>query len=146
MTQNHVHDVGHYCTSTSNGIVGINAYVPNMLIEQNVVHDIGRWANGENGCSTSNNYWQNHDHGVYQGEGDNLIIRNNVFYNFTRGWAIQRYDGAGTVVRNLQIVNNTFAGANPNKDGQIIREEVAAGAPELVFFAVFAGFWFVQAL
>jgi hypothetical protein len=129
VAQNHVHDVGHYCTSTSNGIVGINAYVPNMLIEQNVVHDIGRWANGENGCSTSNNYWQNHDHGVYQGEGDNLIIRNNVFYNFTRGWAIQRYDGAGTVVSNLQIVNNTFAGGNPNKDGQII---IATGVNGLV--------------
>jgi hypothetical protein len=120
VAQNHVHDVGHYCTSTSNGIVGINAYVSNLLIEQNVVHDIGRWADGENGCSTTNRYWQNHDHGVYHGEGDNVIIRNNLFYNFTRGWAIQRYDGARTVVSNLQIVNNTFAGANPNKDGQII--------------------------
>ncbi len=129
VARNHVHDVGHYCTSTAGGIVGINAYVPNMVIEQNVVHDIGRWANGQNGCSTSNDYWQNHDHGVYQGEGDNLTIRNNVFYNFTRGWAIQRYDGAGTVVRNLQIVNNTFVGANPNKDGQII---IATGVQGLV--------------
>jgi hypothetical protein len=120
VAQNHVHDVGHYCTSTSNGIVGINAYVPNMLIERNVVHDIGRFANGENGCSTSNNYWMNHDHGVYQGQGDNLIVRNNVFYNFTRGWAIQRYSGSGGSVSNLQIVNNTFVGGNPNKDGQII--------------------------
>ena len=145
VTQNHVHDVGHYCTSTSNGIVGINAYVPNMLIEQNVVHDIGRWANGQNGCTTTNDYWQNHDHGVYQGEGNNLTIRNNVFYNFTRGWAIQRYDGAGTVVRNLQIVNNTFAGANPNKDGQII---IATGVQGLVitnnifYQPTTAGVWF----
>src|ERR1041385_6005995 len=145
VARNHVHDVGHYCTSTSNGIVGINAYVPNLLIEQNVVHDIGRWADGENGCSTGNQYWQNHDHGIYHGQGDNVTIRNNVFYNFTRGWAIQRYDGAGTVVSNLQIVNNTFAGANPNKDGQII---IATGVRRLVIANnIFyqprtAGIWF----
>jgi hypothetical protein len=117
---NNVHDIGRYCTDTSGGLVGINAYVPNMIVEQNVVHDIGRWANGQNGCSTSTQYWQNHDHGVYQGAGDNLTIRNNLFYNFTAGWAIQAYDGSGGSVSNLQIVNNTFSGANPNKDGQII--------------------------
>jgi hypothetical protein len=120
VAQNHIHDIGRYCTDTSGGLVGVNAYVPNMVVEQNVIHDIGRWANGQNGCSTSNQYWQNHDHGVYQGSGDNLIIRNNLFYNFTAGWPIQAYDGSGGSVSNLQIVNNTFSGANPNKDGQII--------------------------
>jgi hypothetical protein len=137
--------VGHYCTSTSNGIVGINAYVPNLVIEQNVVHDIGRWANGENGCSTSNAYWQNHDHGVYHGEGDNVVIRNNVFYNFIRGWAIQRYDGSGTTVSNLQIVNNTFVGANPNKDGQVIIATPTLGlviSNNIFYQPRTAGVWF----
>ena len=145
VAQNHVHDVGHYCTSTSNGIVGINAYVPNLLIEQNVVHDIGRWADGENGCRTTNRYWQNHDHGVYHGLGDNVIIRDNVFYNFTRGWAIQRYDGARTPVSNLQIVNNTFAGGNPNKDGQIIIASPVVGlviANNIFYQPRTAGVWF----
>src|SRR5947207_15131668 len=59
----------------------------------------------------------NHEHGVYNGEGTNVIIRNNVFYNITRGWAIQRY---GSSVDQLYIVNNTFAFPNPNRDGQII--------------------------
>jgi hypothetical protein len=59
----------------------------------------------------------NHDHGVYNGQGTNVIIRNNVFYNITRGWAIQRY---GSSVDQLYIVNNTFAFPNPNRDGQII--------------------------
>ena len=117
---NDVHAIGRYCTSTSAGIVGINAYVPNMTIERNVVHDVGRYASGEHGCTPSNAYWQNHDHGVYQGEGDHLLVRNNVFYDLTHGWAIQRYDGSGTVVNGLTIVNNTFVGANPNKVGQII--------------------------
>jgi len=137
--------VGHYCTSTSNGIVGINAYAPNLIIEQNVVHDIGRWADGQNGCSTSNDYWQNHDHGIYHGQGDNVIIRNNVFYNFTRGWAIQRYNGGGNTVSNLQIVNNTFAGANPNKDGQIIIASPVANlviANNIFYQPRTAGVWF----
>jgi hypothetical protein len=145
IAQNHVHDVGHYCTSTSNGIVGINAYVPNLVIEQNVVHDVGRWAHGQNGCVTSNAYWQNHDHGVYHGQGDNVVIRNNVFYNFTRGWAIQRYDGDGVVARNLQIVNNTFVGANPNKDGQVIVATPVLGlvvSNNIFYQPRTAGVWF----
>jgi len=48
------------------------------------------------------------------------VIRNNVFYNFTHGWAIQRYNGAGSVTTGLTIVNNTFGFPNPWRDGQII--------------------------
>ena len=120
VARNHVHDVGHYCTSSAGGIAGINAYVSDLVIEQNLVHDIGRYAAGERGCSPTNTHWQNHDHGIYHGIGDNVVIRNNVFYHFTRGWAIHRYEGRRTLVRNLEIVNNTFAGANPERDGQVI--------------------------
>jgi hypothetical protein len=120
VAQNHIHDIGKVCSSSSGGIVGINAYVSNLVIEQNLVHDVGRYAAGENGCNPSNTYWQNHDHGIYNGEGDNVVIRNNVFYNLSRGWAIQRYNGSGIVTTGLAIVNNTFVGANPYRDGQII--------------------------
>jgi len=115
------------CSSSSGGIVGINAYVPNMLIEQNLIHDVGRYAAGENGCSPSNTYWQNHDHGIYHGQGDNLVIRNNVFYDLTHGWAIQRYNDGGLLTNALSIVNNTFVGANPNRDGQIIIATATTG-------------------
>ena len=127
VAQNHVHDVGRYCTSTTAGIAGINAYVSNLVIEQNLVHDIGRYADGERGCATTNTNWQNHDHGIYHGIGDNVVIRNNVFYNLTRGWAIHRYEGSRVGVRNLEIVNNTFAGANPEEDGQIIIASPVSG-------------------
>ena len=120
VAQNHIHAIGNVCSSSSGGIVGINAYVSNMVIERNLVHDVGRYADGENGCSPTNTYWQNHDHGIYHGQGDNVIIRNNVFYDLTHGWAIQRYNGGGTVASNLSIVNNTFVGANPYRDGQIV--------------------------
>src|SRR5437773_1192393 len=114
---NNIHDVGRYCESSGIGLSAIDAYSSNLLIDGNWVHDIGRFAAGENGCQPGNDYWMNHDHGVYNGEGTNVIIRNNVFYNITRGWAIQRY---GSSVDQLYIVNNTFAFPNPNRDGQII--------------------------
>ena len=114
---NNVHDVGRYCESSGIGLSGIDAYSNNLIIEGNWVHDIGRFAAGENGCQPGNDYWMNHDHGVYNGQGTNIIIRNNVFYNITRGWGIQRY---GSTVDQLYIVNNTFAFPNPNRDGQII--------------------------
>jgi uncharacterized protein YjdB len=114
---NNIHDVGRYCESSGIGLSAIDAYSDNLIIEGNWVHDIGRFAAGENGCQPGNDYWMNHDHGVYNGQGTNVIIRNNVFYNITRGWGIQRY---GSTVDQLYIVNNTFAFPNPNRDGQII--------------------------
>jgi uncharacterized protein YjdB len=114
---NNIHDVGRYCESSGIGLSAIDAYSNNLVIEGNWVHDIGRFAAGENGCQPGNDYWMNHDHGVYNGQGTNIIIRNNVFYNITRGWGIQRY---GSTVDQLYIVNNTFAFPNPNRDGQII--------------------------
>ena len=123
---NNIHDVGRYCESSGIGLSAIDAYSDNLIIEGNWVHDIGRFAAGENGCQPGNDYWMNHDHGVYNGQGTNVIIRNNVFYNITRGWGIQRY---GSSVDQLYIVNNTFAFPNPNRDGQII---LAASTTNLV--------------
>ncbi|HTD70979.1 MAG TPA: Ig-like domain-containing protein [Gemmatimonadales bacterium] len=123
---NNIHDVGRYCESSGIGLSAIDAYSDNLIIEGNWVHDIGRFAAGENGCQPGNDYWMNHDHGVYNGQGTNVIIRNNVFYNITRGWGIQRY---GSTVDQLYIVNNTFAFPNPNRDGQII---LAASTTNLV--------------
>ena len=147
---NHVHDVGHVCTDDVGGRVGIDAYARNVTIERNVVHDVGRFGPGEQGCSPSTGNWQNHDHGIYEGsehagQSDNLVVRNNIFYHFTHGWAIQRYDGSGTSVNGLTIVNNTFVGANPWRDGQII---IATGASNVVisnnifYQPTTAGIWF----
>jgi uncharacterized protein YjdB len=129
VVQNHIHDVGHICTGDVGGIVGVDAYSDNLTIERNVIHDVGRLGPGEQGCVEPNANWQNHDHGVYHGIGNNVVIRNNVFYNFTHGWAIQRYNGNGAVTTGLTIVNNTFAFPNPWRDGQII---IATGVTNLV--------------
>jgi len=142
---NHVHDIGHICTGSTGGIVAIDAYAPNLVIEGNLIHDIGRLGPGENGCTPPNDYWQNHDHGIYNGIGTNVVIRNNVFYNLKHGWAIQRYDGGGTVVDGLYIENNTFAGANPNRDAQIIIATTTTNlviANNIFYQPATAGVWF----
>src|SRR2546425_499690 len=128
---NHVHDVGHICTGTTGGIVGIDAYASGLVIASNLVHDIGRLGPGEGNppCSEPTANWQNHDHGIYNGIGPSVVIVNNVFYNLTHGWAIKRSDGQDAVVHGLFIMNNTFVGANPNRDGQVI---VATGTTNLV--------------
>src|SRR3989449_3770307 len=130
---------------STGGIVAIDAYAPNLVIEGNLIHDIGRLGPGENGCTPPNDYWQNHDHGIYNGIGTNVVIRNNVFYNLKHGWAIQRYDNAGTVVDGLYIENNTFAGANPNRDAQIIIATTTTNlviANNIFYQPATAGVWF----
>ncbi len=145
LSQNHLHDVGHICTGTTGGIVGVSAYSDNLTIERNVIHDIGRLGPGEQGCVEPNANWQNHDHGIYNGVGNNVVVRNNVFYNFTRGWAIQRYNGAGSVTTGLTIVNNTFGFPNPNRDAQIIIATPTNNvvvANNLFYQPTTAGVWF----
>jgi uncharacterized protein YjdB len=142
---NLVHDIGRICTGDTGGRVGINAYTSNLVIERNVIHDVGRLGPGEQGCTPPDATWQNHDHGVYHGVGDNVLIRNNLFYQLVHGWAIHRYNGGGGSVDGLTIVNNTFAFPNPNRVGQIV---IAGGTTNLVIANnVFyqpptAGIWF----
>ena len=145
VTQNHLHDVGHICTGTTGGIVGVSAYSDNLIIERNVIHDIGRLGPGEQGCVEPNPNWQNHDHGIYNGVGNNVVIRSNVFYNLTHGWAIQRYNGAGSVTTGLTIVNNTFGFPNPWRDAQIIIATTTNNiviANNVFYQPTTAGVWF----
>jgi len=114
---NNAHDIGRYCTDTANGRVGLFVHSGPMLIEQNVIHDIGRYSPGENGCALLRPYYQNQDHGIYIDRGNNITIRNNIFYNNRHGWSVHVYPNP---VANLLILNNTFAFANPWRTGQIL--------------------------
>src|SRR6184192_3196882 len=117
---NNIHDVGRYCTTTTNGRVGIFVSNDNVTIAGNQIHDIGRYAPGENGCSNPM-YYQANDHGIYVDaaftSANNLTIKNNVFYRNERGWSIHVYPGS---LSNLRILNNTFICANPNAVGHIV--------------------------
>jgi hypothetical protein len=126
LVANKIHDVGRLCTDTTNGQVGMFIEQPRVTIERNLIYDIGRFAPGENGCSPSGISYQNHDHGIYldgtaESSGisgaNNAVVKNNIFYNLKRGWAIQIYPGSLT---GILIANNTFAFENPYQVGHII--------------------------
>ena len=122
IAHNHVHHIGRNCTNTSNGRTGasLGAGTRRVTLDGNVWHDIGRYAPGEQGCAPRNKNYQNHDHGIYVADADDVIISNNLFYNFKRGWAVHRYSSRGRASSGLLIANNTFVGANPYRPGQII--------------------------
>jgi hypothetical protein len=118
---NHIHHVGRVCAdpANTNGQVGIyvqSGKTGSVLVENNRVHDIGRFAVGENGCGNSTTSL---DHGMYLngstgggGGAGNVTVRNNLFYDTHHGWGIQWYPGT---LDNVQVLNNTFAFCNESK-------------------------------
>ncbi len=122
ISRNHVHHVGRNCTDTSNGRTGasVGAGAYGITFDGNLWHHIGRFAPGEQGCSPRTRYYQNHDHGIYVADANQVVIKNNVFYGFERGWPVHRYSSAEATSRGLAIINNTFAGRNPYREGHII--------------------------
>ena len=114
---NKIYGVGNtLCTGTSNGYTGLYLTSGPVLVDRNWIYSIGREASG-GGCSPGNNNYQNHDHGIYIDGGTGYTIQNNLFFNNERGWSIQLYSNQ---INELYIINNTFADANPWKEGHII--------------------------
>ncbi len=122
ISRNHVHHVGRTCTDTRNGRTGasVGAGAFRIVFDGNIWHHIGRFAPGEQGCSPRTRYYQNHDHGIYVADANQIVIKNNVFYAFGRGWAIHRFSSTKATSRGLSILNNTFAGQNSYREGHII--------------------------
>jgi hypothetical protein len=106
---NHIHNIGRVCTDTSNGQNGVFIEADDVLAEANLIHDVGRLGPGAQGCRPSNDYWKNHDHGVYHDGGDRVTIRNNIIYNIKQGWAIQVWPKSRA---HMNILNNTVAFGN----------------------------------
>ena len=106
LRRNWIHDEGRYCTTTTTGRDGAFVYYGHVIITQNLISDIGRYAVGENGCTSS--LIQN-DHGIYLdgelGNQGDVTISDNIFYRCERGYSIQVYPGTWT---NISILNNTF--------------------------------------
>jgi len=112
ITGNHIHDIGRLCTSTTYGLVGCYLeQVSDVVFSRNILHDIGRYANGENGCSNSNTNYKNHDHGLYLNGVTNVVANNNLFYNI-KGQSVHIYSYNNKSSSNVKIVNNTFAFGN----------------------------------
>jgi hypothetical protein len=111
---NRIHNISNFCNPTIRAQTAIFLQKSNVLVEGNVIHDVGRFDPGENGCTYDAGFskYKNSDTGLYvQSPGhSNHVIRNNVFYNHKNGWAIFFYQGGP---QNVKILNNTFAFGNP---------------------------------
>lgn len=103
-----IHDCGRICITHGFGQNAIFIGSTNVTLDRITVHDIGRLAPDE-GCATPGPY-QTNDHGVYYADGDNLLVKNSLFYNNKRGWSIQVYS---TPRSGMKILNSTFAFGNP---------------------------------
>lgn len=92
----------------------------NIVIDGNIIYDIGRLPNPTHEGSWSDNY--KHDHGLYL-QGYNIKVINNIIYDCGAGWAI-KVDGnnfADTGYSHV-IVNNTMLSINwfnPQRVGHI---------------------------
>lgn len=114
ITGNNIHHIGRLCSDTSYGFVGVYCdQSSDVIVEKNTIHDIGRFATGESGCTNAGNNFKNHDHGVYINGAKNITVRNNIFYNIKSGQSVHIYSGAGYTASNITIVNNTMAYGNP---------------------------------
>ena len=111
---NHIHDISRFCNPTIRAQTGVFIQKSNVLVEGNVIHDVGRHDPGENGCTYpgSFNKYKNSDTDIYlQAPGhSNITIRNNLLYNHRNGWGVYIYHGGP---ENVKILNNTFAFGNP---------------------------------
>ena len=114
-----IHHIGRRCTDNAYGQAGVfqGGGTSYHTYDSNVIHHIGRYANGEKGCQNETHYWQNHDHGLYLC-GSNTLVINNIFYENLAGWCIT--SGCWDSVTNDRIINNIFAFPNPNRKGYIL--------------------------
>jgi hypothetical protein len=134
---NHIHHIGNVCTlsTNTNGQVGIFVQQPNVSIEGNVIHDIGRFFPRENGCMYTPLFrgYESLDHGIYLNGGSHgangAVVSNNIIYNTRHGWAVQWYPGA---LANVHVVNNTFAFGNPAKHYTAIVLDASISASSIV--------------
>ena len=102
------------CSSSTSGYQGIFVEngVQGTIIENNLIHSVGRLRTGEDGCAAGQN---SNDHGIYVASVPvgPLTIRRNVFYDVYRGWPIHIYSPGESITNNLNIYHNTFARKNP---------------------------------
>jgi len=113
----HIQFCGRICTDAgaNDYSIGIGGtYFHNMnhvVVERCMFNDIGRLSPAE-GCSTATGTLD-FDHGLYIGNCDDWVIKNNIFYNCYRGFGIQLYDSGSGTDSNISIINNTFVDGNP---------------------------------
>jgi len=119
-----VHHIGRVCSDIeTEGYVGINLdECSDIIIEHNLIYDVGRLHPGEGSCSPAQPYWQNHDHGLYSLGTTRVRMNDNVVYNCWSGWCLHVFAYNGVPTTDLSVYNNTFGFPNSYRDGHILIE------------------------
>jgi len=117
--RNHIHDIGRLCTDDAYGIAGyyMRSDAHHITYDSNLIHAVGRYHTGEQGCVNATKNYQNHDHGMYLC-GDDVNIINNIFYDNKSGYDIDAAGSYGNLT-NWKIINNTFGPDARMRDGDI---------------------------
>lgn len=117
-----IHHIGRWCYLLENGQCAFYLLSSrNVTIERCSIHDIGRFAPAENGCSQPKIFYQTLDHGIYVDGSSHLSIQNNLFYNIRRGFALHIYSGSGLTSSDISFINNTCVNGNPYQNaGHVI--------------------------
>ena len=102
---NHIHDEGRYCTDTGIGRDGIYLSQNNVIIDSNLIHDIGRYGPGYRGCEPKTKNYEANDQGIYISGASNVTISNNAFYRVRHGYSIQLYPSD---VAHVSILHNSM--------------------------------------
>jgi hypothetical protein len=103
--------------------IGIGGYSNNILIDRNVIHTNGKLNPDTDPPGPPCDPWfqcYNQAHGIYIWHGNYVNITNNIFYNHKSGWAVHIWSDEKFWKEHFVIEGNTFADANPHRDGHII--------------------------
>jgi hypothetical protein len=125
--RNYIHDIGNACATTPYGIAGLYIQEPRVRVEANHIVNVGRL--GPSACPSyppGFTSWEIADHDIYidgntstnAGTAANqTVVVNNILEAAKHGWGVQVYQGS---LDGIHVLFNTFIGANPNYNGQVV--------------------------
>jgi Right handed beta helix region len=108
---NNIHNEGRYCTDTGIGRDGIYVSSNNVIIESNLIHNIGRYGPGYRGCEPKTKNYEANDQGIYISGASNVLISNNTFYRVRHGYSIQLYPNDiahVSILHNRMLLGNKY--------------------------------------
>lgn len=114
MKRNKIHGIGRYASESPYGLghaLFCKHQVHHLTFDSNICYTLGR--------TGSVAIERNHDHALYLQGLDQTAI-NNIFYDIMWGWACHIVtDNDSNDGRRVQVINNTFADANPGREAHI---------------------------
>lgn len=119
---NNIYNIGTgLCTTNTQGLTGVFINQPNVTVESNRIHNIGRLTSITSGGTCTSRPDGTNDHGIYvngnRASASGALIRNNLLYHNWSGWSVQIFPGT---MSNVNVVGNSFYQGNPSRRDSFI--------------------------